>query len=234
MVELFNRYGLKGTFHLNSANYGRVNFLDPDEIRELYRGHEIAVHGFTHSWLERQPREAAVFEILEDRRRLEAITGAPVRGMSYPWGTVDDRTVETARSLGICYSRTIQSTNNFNLPEDFMRWNPTVHHNKGILEKIEPFRNARPFSLFYVWGHSFEFTKDRNWAMMEEFCDRVSGMDDVWFATNMEIFDYIDALRRVVLTADCTVAVNPSAIDVILEVNEQAVTVPAGKTVSLI
>ena len=73
LVEIFNTYGMKGTFHLNSANFDRVNFLARDEVAALYRGHEIASHGFTHPWMERLPTESFAFEVLEYRRRLEEI-----------------------------------------------------------------------------------------------------------------------------------------------------------------
>ncbi len=234
LVELFNRYGMKGTFHINSANFGRVNFLNAEEIATLYAGHEIASHGFSHPWLERLPHESFVFEVMEDRRRLEALCGYPVRGMSYPWGSCNAEVVSGLSSLGIKYSRTIQSTGRFDLPEDFMRWTPTCHHNNGLLDRIEPFRNARPFALFYVWGHSFEFTKDGNWELMESFCKQMSELEDVWFATNIEIYDYITALRSLSLTADRRIAYNPTATDVWLEVNDRPVKVPAGETVSLV
>ncbi len=234
LVAMFNQYGLKGTFYINSANFNRVNFLEEGEIKNLYQGHEIASHGFTHPWLERLPKESFVFEIMEDRKRLESICGYPVRGLSYPWGTCDDEVVSGVRSMGIRYSRTTRSTNSFNLPEDFLRWNPTCHHNNDLEGKAQLFAKARPFSLFYVWGHSFEFTKDNNWDMMEKFCETMSLMDDVWYATNIEIYDYITALRQISLTADRTIAFNPSALDVILEVNEKPVMVPSGKTVALI
>lgn len=234
LVELLNQYGAKGTFHLNSANFGRVNFLEEGEIRELYAGHEIASHGFTHPWLERLPPESFAYEVLEDRRRLEQICGYPVRGMSYPWGTCNPDVVSGLRALGIRYARTIQSTNRFDLPEDFLRWNPTCHHNADLLSRVEPFRNARPFALFYVWGHSFEFTRDQNWDMMHQFCESVAKMDDVWFATNIELYDYITALRAVSLSVDRSIAFNPSGMDVWLEVNGDAVKIPAGQTVYLI
>lgn len=233
LVEILNGYGMKGTFHLNSANFDRTNFLSAEEIKSLYEGHEIASHGFTHPWLERLPPESFAFEVLEDRRRLERLCGYPVRGMSYPWGTCNDETVSGLRALGIRYSRTIRSTGQFNLPEDFLRWNPTCHHNADLLSKIEPFRNARPFALFYVWGHSFEFTRDGNWDLLRRFCESMAAMDDVWFATNIEIYDYITALRGVSLTVDRTVAHNPSGTDVWLEVNGEAVRVPAGQSVRL-
>lgn len=234
LVEIFNQYGMKGTFHVNSGYLGCDNYVTAEEVADLYRGHEVAVHGLTHPWLERVPPESFAYEILEDRRRLEQLCGYPVVGMSYPWGTLNDDVVKGVAALGIKYSRVVRSTNNFNLPESFLRWEPTCHHNADLLGKVEAFRRARPFSLFYVWGHSFEFTKDGNWEMMEQFCREMSQMEDVWFATNMELYRYITALRQVSLSVDRTVACNPTATDLWLDVNGKAVLLPAGETISFV
>ena len=59
LVKLMNQYGLKGTFNLNSGCFGYentwqtsnglvVHHLEKEDLRELYRGHEIAAHGLTH------------------------------------------------------------------------------------------------------------------------------------------------------------------------------------------
>ena len=234
LVEIFNEYGMKGTFHINSGLLGAEDYITEEEVASLYRGHEVALHGLTHPWLERLPRESLVYEIMEDRRRLERLCGYPVIGMSYPWGTLNEDVEKGVSAMGIRYSRTIRSTNCFNLPENFLRWEPTCHHNSNLLERVEGFRKSRPFSLFYVWGHSFEFTKDGNWDMMRRFCEEMAETEDVWYATNVEIYRYISALRQVTLTADRTVACNPTATDLWLEVNREAVALPAGETVRLI
>ena len=49
LVEIFNKNGIKGTFHLNSG----IMEEDPEriplnEVKELYKGHEISCHTYTH------------------------------------------------------------------------------------------------------------------------------------------------------------------------------------------
>ena len=68
--------------------------------------------------------------------------------------------------------------------------------------------------------------------MMKSFCEKASALDGVWFATNIELYDYITAVRSIVLTADRDIAYNPTATDVWLDVNGEAVMIPAGKSVS--
>ena len=84
LIGIFNENGIRGTFHLNSGRLEEENRIHPDEIAELYRGHEIACHTVTHPTIARCPLPEAAAEVLEDRKALERITGTPVRGMSYP------------------------------------------------------------------------------------------------------------------------------------------------------
>ncbi|MEJ0000408.1 MAG: polysaccharide deacetylase family protein [Verrucomicrobiota bacterium] len=55
LVEIFNRYGLRGTFHLNSSTLGGENHLAGDELAALFRGHEVSAHSVTHPFLDQLP-----------------------------------------------------------------------------------------------------------------------------------------------------------------------------------
>ncbi len=50
-------------------------------------------------------------------------------------------------------------------------------------------KTIAPPAMMYVWGHSYEFTNQNNWELMEDFCKLVGGRDDIWYATNIEIVD---------------------------------------------
>jgi peptidoglycan-N-acetylglucosamine deacetylase len=41
LVEIFNRYQVKATFHLNSAVLDHEGFITKKEVRTLYAGHEM-------------------------------------------------------------------------------------------------------------------------------------------------------------------------------------------------
>ncbi len=234
LVRIFNEYGMKGTFHVNSAFLGKnESFIAADEVAELYKGHEVSCHGLTHPFLERIPAEEMAHEILEDRRRLEALCKYPVRGMSYPFGTYNQTVVNALPAYGIKYARTITTTGKFELPDNFLTWHPTCHHNNDILNKIDAFKKARPLSLFYIWGHSFEFNMKNNWDVIESFCEKNANDPDVWYATNIEIYDYINALRSLQFTVDRDLVYNPTALDVWIEADGDAVKIPAGESVSL-
>ena len=84
LVEIFNQHGLKGTFHLNSGTLGlhapNGDFVAPGEVKELYQGHEVAVHTVSHLHPMSSPLSQVSREIAEDRKALEALTGGLVVG----------------------------------------------------------------------------------------------------------------------------------------------------------
>lgn len=209
LLEIFNRYGMKATFNLHTLN------KDLSGIKNLYAGHEIACHGKTHPYLERIPAMSALEDILENRKELEAATSSIINGMAYPFGTYSNQVKEILRSSGILYSRTTRSTSSFSIPEDFLEWHPTCHHNENLKNIAESFlKRNYPFQLCYVWGHSYEFNDQNNWEVIEEFCAATAHQENIWYATNMEIFEYITAARSLIFSADSRIVKNPSAIPV--------------------
>ncbi|MBQ2757406.1 MAG: polysaccharide deacetylase family protein [Clostridia bacterium] len=235
LVQIFNLHGIRGTFHLNSGFLGTDRCLTHEDVRDRFAHHEISVHTLTHPWCDKISDEELHFEVMEDRKNLEALCGYPVRGMSYPFGVYTTHMIEVLKSLGMKYARTIKSTDSFALPDDFMAWHPTCHHDSPkLFELLEKFKSSRmPLPLFYVWGHSFEFDQKNNWSHIERFCAEAGGLDDVWYATNIEIYDYLTALRALAFTADRTVVYNPTATDVWIAVDDAPVRICAGATVDL-
>ena len=178
-----------------------------------------------------------IADILENRRKLESITHAPVKGMAYPYGTFTPELKQRLRDLGILYSRTVNSTHQFNMPSDFLEWNPTAHHRENIAEIGERFlANSElraPGTVCYIWGHSFEFDHTDGWDVIERFADQMAGKDNVWYATNMEIYDYDQAFRSLRFTADCCYVQNPSGRTVWIKRGREAFEIPSGDVVRI-
>jgi len=196
LVELFDQYGMKATFHLNSGCIGKPGYLEPGEIKTLFQNHEISAHGLTHPWLTQINIDDAIHEIIEDKINLEQLCGKTVRGMSYPYGDFNEEVVRILPSLGIEYARTTIPSQNDLPPENFLKWHPTLHHNDGLEEKLDQMLRSYG-GLLYIWGHSHEFHRDNNWEVIEQFCRSISSRKDlVWFATNIEVMDYIKTIKR--------------------------------------
>lgn len=138
--------------------------------------------------------------------------------------------------LGIEYCRVVGSTDDFAMPENYLEWKSTCHHNHNLLENgtrfVELFKTQYLY-MMYVWGHSFEFPRDDNWELMEEFCRLVGGREDIWYATNIEIVDYMNAASQLKYTIDGDKVYNPSAQSVFISVDGTLIQVPGGQTVSI-
>ncbi|MBQ8893032.1 MAG: polysaccharide deacetylase family protein [Clostridia bacterium] len=250
LIQLMEQYGFKGTFNLSygctppeGVTYepGRVHRRMPFSwLKRVYASAnvEVAIHGLTHPHLERYPASKVMHEIIEDRKGWEEFFGGVIRGMAYPYGTYSDEVVEVLRLAGICYSRTTKSTERFDLPTDWLRLPATCHHkNPRLMELADNFASMEisgEAKLFYLWGHSYEFEGDQNWTVIENFFKRLTGMPDTWYATNIEIYDYIQAYERLYYSSDGQRVQNPSVIDVWLGTRKgEVIYVPAGKTVDL-
>ena len=208
LIELFNKYDLKCTFNLNSELLGKPgalnmagkkvdhNKVNPEEVRGLYAGHEVAVHTLTHPLLPKIEDDGEIIrQVEQDRLNLSELCGYEVIGMAYPCGgqNHDDRVAELIRqNTGVKYSRTIISTNSFDPQTNLHKFNPTMHHMAGIDKLCEMGKRFLELEtdtpkIFYVWGHSYEFDFAENWDAFEEFCKMMAGHDDIFYGTNKEI-----------------------------------------------
>ncbi len=237
LVKLFNETGMKGTFNLNSGIMPRdENRIQPEEAKTLYQGHEIACHTYTHPTIARCPAAGVVQQVLEDRRLLEEMTGLPVQGLAYPNGSYSPEIMALLPHTGIRYARTVTSTLGFAMPTDYMAWDPTCHHKRNLMELGQQFNELfkkQYLYLMYVWGHSYEFDNDGNWQLIEDFCHMMSGKDDIWYATNIEIARDEDAFNRLIFTSDQKHVYNPSYASVWLSVNGEIVEARGGRYTDL-
>lgn len=233
LIALFDKYGIKGTFNVNTD--GADFRIQPEEFAEVYKNHEVATHTVTHPMLETVPVSTQVWEITENRKNIEKGTGKLARGMAYPFGTYNDEVINTAKTCGICYSRTTENTNGFRFPGDFMKWHPSCHHNDA-LALAERFVKSLDISwchnLFYIWGHSYELKTEEDWKYMEKVLEKISGDERVWYATNIEIYDYIKAQHALQISADEKIIHNPAAIDVWFTKDGEKYMVKAGETIT--
>lgn len=249
LIEIFKKHNLRATFNLNSGEYapegtvyepGRIHRrMTEAAVSKLYAqdGIEVAVHGYTHPWLDHMPVNMCTKDLIADREKLEQQFGTIVRGMAYPYGTHSEDVVNSMRSVGIVYSRTVHSTHDFNMPTDWMRLPATCHHNDPQLMElahkfIEQPTWGRP-AMFYLWGHSYEFEENNNWEVIEEFTDFMAGRDDIWYATNIEIYDYQDAFKRLLFSVDGKIVKNPTATELWFYLNGKEYSIKPGEVLKV-
>lgn len=231
LVSIFNQHGIKGTFHLNSGLTNDPRRIPSSEWKKLYEGHEVSCHTVTHPTIARCPMEQVIRQILDDRAALEQIMGIPIRGLSYPNGSYNEVIKSVLPGLGIRYSRIVGNTDSFDFPLDYLEWKATCHHNHKLLELGTEFINLHKTQylyMMYVWGHSYEFTNHNNWDLIESFCKLIGGKEDIWYATNIQIVDYMDAVSRLQFSADSSFVYNPSVQSVWLSVDGQIIEIKCG------
>jgi len=230
LVALFNQHGIRGTFNLNSGHLDRDRYITSADVKSLFAGHEVAVHTVTHPSLPKLTDEQVACEVMEDRVALERLVGYPVRGMAYPGGGADQRVADLLPRLGIAYSRLVPGTERLDPPlGNPWLWNCTCHHDGCLVHGERLLASEACPALLSVWGHSYEFEDKGNWDLIERFCALLGGRHDIWYATNVEVFDYLAAARALHVSADGTFIVNAGAEPVWLDFAGRAVAIEPGQ-----
>ena len=208
LVEILNKYGLKATFNINSELLGtknKLNIIDykgekichdkltVGEAREVYSGHEVAVHTLTHPQLTYLPNEEILRQVEKDRENLKEIFGYEIIGMAYPCAGYQnsDRVEQVIReSTGVKYARTISNSFSVAPQQNLIRYQPTTFHLDfaNNYHMVDEFFASDKGGVFYVWGHSYEFDINDTWAEFEKFCEYISNREGVIYATNADAF----------------------------------------------
>ena len=229
MIELLRKAGIKCTFNINSGCFFPEDKTHPEgkihrrmkasQCATVYTEDvcEVAVHGYNHTLLPNMDSAQVCCEIIDDRRALEALYGRQIHGMAYPYGPTNDTVCDVLRLCGIYFARTTVSTEKFTIPAtktDWLRLPATCHHNNPrLMELCGTFLGSNPKrdpQMFYLWGHTYEFDEHKNWNVIEEFIEKMKDHDDIWYATNMEIYQAWSDFQALETSADGTMVYNPS------------------------
>ena len=218
LAAIFDKYGMKGTFHIPSAWLKKKpqNRITEAEIKILYAGHEISGHGANHLSLPKLPQEKLEQELDEEIANWKRITGKRILGYAYPYGSYSDKVVAELKKRNLLYARTVGRSKSFDLPADFLRWNPQGHHTHKIDQLADKYLALNPekMTVLLIWGHSYEFAKADNWQIMEDFCKKMSGKKDIFYATMGDIAGYVLACRDLKISADGKSLVNPTVVNI--------------------
>ena len=193
LIDIFNQNGIKGTFHLNSGLFDRGDRVLPEEIPDLYKGHEVAVHTVNHARLKSLSDDEIVKEVMDDIKNLEELVEYEVRGMAYPYNEVDDRVLRIIRErTPIKYARTTHATFGMDLQKELLLFKPSCRYGDEemymLADKLIEDKTDRPM-LLYIWAHTYEFDyKPDKYKEFEKFCELVSYREDIEYCTNIKAF----------------------------------------------
>lgn len=158
LISLMKKYGIKGTFNLNSGLFGNhteiirvkdLGFMEitdtakfpaklfphvhhhripEDEIRQVYEGFEIACHGKNHRDMSGLKKDEIAYEIGKDRSILEELLGYSIKGFALPFGRWNEETKRYLQKNDFAYCRNVKSSNRFELILEDGILTPTCWH----------------------------------------------------------------------------------------------------------
>lgn len=208
LVQLFNQNKIVGTFNLNSAYLGATRnwfgdsvfqkYIPKDSLLIVYKNHEIAAHGAFHKDFTNISDAEILNEVNSDISVLTKITNREIKSLAYPFGNTNEYVMKVLSTTQITNARTVNDTHNFDLPTNYLIWNPTCHDSKALdylNEYIE--LNKHELSVFYVWGHSWEFDNEKRWNNIVKFCEQIGNKSDIWYVGCGQFTDYIKAIKKV-------------------------------------
>lgn len=236
-VQLLNRYGLKGTFNLNSQlmweefawthpNGMEVRRLSRERIGNLYDGHEIASHTLTHPYMHDLPEWEIMRQLGEDRRNLEAIFGREVKGFAVPFDYYSDLIARSAELCGFEYARMSEFSLSYKPCADWYYWKTGVYHiMPELVSFVEGFlQTTEELAVCQIVGHSYDLDAEKLWDTMDSICAAVSRQSDVWACTNLELVRYLKAMA----SFD---GINRSGMDLWFEIDGQIRILHPGESV---
>ena len=206
LIEILNKYNLKGTFNLNFDLLGTKNKLERNgkivshdkinhsDVKRIYNGHEVAGHTLSHHNVISLTDEDVVYHVEEDRKKLSNLCGYEVVGFAYPCGAPnnDERTSKIIREkTGVKYARTITSTYQFDIQSNLYRFNPSVYYiEKDFENVVDRFLelDANSPQLLYIWGHAYEMDAEYiTWEKFDRICKKLANRPDIFYGTNKEV-----------------------------------------------
>jgi len=137
LLRIFADAGVRATFFV----LGFVAERHPGLVRNIVAaGHEVATHGYSHTFVYRQTPEVFRAELSRSIRLLEDLTGKPVIGHRAPFFSITRASLwalEILGELGIRYDSSIYPVLNYRYGiEDAPRWPHPVEVGKGTLTEF--------------------------------------------------------------------------------------------------
>lgn len=233
----------------HGSNHYPTSLLTKDGVRnevgqgkydcETIYGREVG--GYINSWIDiPKPENPASSEWTAAYTKYTGhryVRNAPLKNNSY-----------ASTPSGLSYS----------VPDNFMNWNPTVqdaivlndgtntYHTNDIMDYFLEKDTGNEWSVYFIWGHStdmswvnystYTYGTNEYYNYFKDTCEKASANSEIiWNTTPLNFVDYVNASRLTQVTTDGdTITIyNPSTcINVWMNVNGDAVEIPAGQTLT--
>lgn len=211
-VELLDRHGLKGTFNLNAQLMEKgfewrhdcgmvIKRLSPEDAVKTYGCHEIASHTLTHPYMRGKTDEELLWEMGEDKRRLEKLFGREVAGFAVPFHYYSQRIAAIAHECGFVYGRCSEESRSYSPHQDPYRWESGIFH---LAPELDDFVNGflatdQELALCQIVGHSYDLDVEDMWDKMDSIFRRVAQGPDIMPMTHIQLVRYLKAMSFAVI-----------------------------------
>jgi len=95
-ARVMEKYGFRGVFFIMTITYNKKNYMSTDQIHRLSgAGHTIGLHSWDHTMATKYLEETDwQKQVIEPKKKLEAIVGKPVEYWAYPNGVYNHQAAE--------------------------------------------------------------------------------------------------------------------------------------------
>ncbi len=213
-LEIFKKHNFYGcTFFINTGllgeswawvgeQFGRpdvthLRFTEEELKTGIYDGFDVAVHTLHHPSLSHydDTPEKITEEVQGDADNIKRIFGHAPVGMSWPGGEFQatEKTIKVIlETTDIRYSRAVESTYDFRMPDNFMIWRPTCSlSDERTLELAESFVSLQTEqdALFYVWCHAYELDFFNTDGRLDRLIGMMTEAKDIKCVTNTDFYE---------------------------------------------
>lgn len=204
VIDIFNKYHIKATFNLNSGLSHFVWYLNDDknkpvyrpdlsEAKDIYQGHDIASHSYTHPYMTSLSNEDIYQEVYKDISRLKEIFKVDINIFAFPFENYDERTINIIKDIkDIKLIRISELDPSFKLPKDRYHIKITSWDIDEALNLINNFINDDDAELFVFVAHSYDFEYGNSYNKLEELCKIVISNKDINIISMSELDDLIE------------------------------------------
>lgn len=235
--EIANHVRLHPFAFSDGAEYSVKNTPRPEDGGEEYAVYPTAEEGvcdlkLTRGWRKIADNDAYIRLTRECTAQIESVFGKKERmGFVWPFGRQKNAELfERLKGEGFYAIRitgNVGDKTGFALPSDRTAWSYNAD-NVTLLEyarRFSAYPDGGELKTFIFGVHSADFERSENWCDLEAFARELGGRPETyWYATNAEIFEYGDAVARLVKT-DKKVE-NPSDITLYITIDGERATLP--------
>jgi peptidoglycan/xylan/chitin deacetylase (PgdA/CDA1 family) len=99
--NILEKYGFKATFFVTVDSISKIRYMSWEQLSVLYKhGHSIQSHTMTHPMLGECDESQITYELEASKKIIEDKIGAPVKYLSLPFGSLNERVTKIAEDTG--------------------------------------------------------------------------------------------------------------------------------------